>query len=307
MKRVPRLNANLILSLPNRGYATFISNPAQLEKIHCHSYYEIFLVCQGSCTHIINSSSEELITGDLCFMRPDDIHCYINTTANFKIINILIPMEIFDSLSSYLGEDFRNKLIHCANPPHHRFGMKELKSILSDLEQLVLLKKLLKDKSDMFFRITLFNLLTKSFALLPQNSTGNTPEWLRWLTLEMMKKENFSEGLPALYRLSDKSKEHLSRACQKYLKKSPSKLINDIRLEYAVDQLMNTEEKIVTICEDSGFDSLSHFYHIFKKSHGISPKVFRQTMKAEYPTQFTSEYVYEANLPDALPFDLLNT
>jgi AraC family cel operon transcriptional repressor len=256
---------------------------------------------------MINSTTEVLSTGDLYFMRPDDVHCYINTTTNFKIINILIPIETFDLLTNYLGEDFRNNLLNSPNPPCHKYSLKEFKSIVTELEQLVLTKKLLRDKSDMFFRITLFNLLTKSFALTRQKSTSNTPEWLRWLSLEMLKKENFTEGLPALYRLSGKSTEHLSRACQKYLKKPPTQLINDIRLEYVINQLMNTNEKIVSICEDAGFDSLSHFYHIFKKSYGISPKNFRKTMQEMYPVQFTSEFVYETKIPDALPFDLLNT
>lgn len=304
MNRIPRLSANLILNSPNHGYATFISNPNQLVKIHCHSYYEIFIVCQGSGIHMVNSTSEALTAGVLYFMRPDDIHCYVNTTANFKIINIIVPTDTFDLLCSYLGEDFRNNLLCGLNPPHVQYSMKEFKSILTELEQLVLTKKLLRDKSDMFFRITLFNLLTKSFSTAPQNSANKTPEWLRWLSLEMLKKENFVEGLPTLYRLSGKSIEHLSRACQKYLKKSPTQLINDIRLEYVVNQLLNTNEKIVVICEDAGFDSLSHFYHIFKKSYGVSPKSFRQNMQEEYPAQFATNFMYDATIPNALPFDL---
>lgn len=304
MNMIPRLSANRILSSPSHGYATFISDPNQLVKIHCHSYYEIFIVCQGSGIHLINSTTHPLSVGALYFIRPDDIHCYMNTTANFKIINIIIPTDTFDLLTSYLGEDFRNELLKGSNPPHTQYAMKEFKSIITELEQLVLTKKLLRDKSDVFFRITLFNLLAKSFATTPQNSTNKTPEWLRWLSLEMLKKENFVEGLPALYLLSGKSIEHLSRACQKYLNKSPTQLINDIRLEYVINQLLNTDEKIVAICEDAGFDSLSHFYHIFKKSYGTSPKNFRKTMQAEYANQYNTNFVYDATIPNALPFDL---
>ena len=151
----------------------------------------------------------------------------------------------------------------------------------------------------------MFGLLTKYFVLSPQKSSGRTPEWLHWLSLEMLKKENFVEGLPALYRLSGKSIEHLSRACRKYLQKSPTQLINDIRLEYVVNQLQNTDEKVIAICEDAGFDSLSHFYHIFKQAYGMSPAQFRKTCRTEESgLDFADNLVYDATIPNALPFDL---
>ena len=305
MKNIPRLTANRILSSPSHGYASFITDRRQLVKIHCHSYYELFIVAQGYGTHLINSTSEPLSPGALYCIRPDDVHCYMDVTSNFKIINMIVPEETFDRLTQYLGGTFRDDLLSPPCPPHVQVSMKEFKSILTELEQLVLTKKILKEKSDVFFRITVFGLLTKYFVLSPQKSSGRTPEWLRWLSLEMLKKENFVEGLPALYRLSGKSIEHLSRACRKYLQKSPTQLINDIRLEYVVNQLQNTDEKVIAICEDAGFDSLSHFYHIFKQAYGMSPAQFRKTCRTEESgLDFADNLVYDATIPNALPFDL---
>lgn len=305
MNHIPRLTAKQILSSPNHGYASFITDRRQLVRIHCHSYYEIFIVAQGNGTHFINSVSEPLAPGALYFIRPDDVHCYLDVTSNFKIINIIVPEDAFNQLCVYLGDAFRSDLLTPKNPPHIQVSMKEFKAILTELEQLVLTKKILRQKSDVFFRITVFGLLTKYFILAPQKNTGRTPEWLRWLSLEMLKKENFVEGLPALYRLSGKSVEHLSRACRKYLQKSPTQLINDIRLEYVVNQLQNTDEKVIAICSDAGFDSLSHFYHIFKQAYGMSPNQFRSACRTEeFSEGFADNLVYDAAIPNALPFDL---
>lgn len=305
MRPVPRLTADKILSSPNHGYASIITNPQQLVKIHCHAYYEIFLVADGRGTHVINLKHEPLIRGDLYFVRPDDIHCYINTSDNFKIINMIIPENIFDNLTAYLGDFFRSVLLTPELPPHTSTTLQELKAITSQLEQLVLTKKILHQKSDIFFRITVFHLLTQNFMVMPQTETGNTPEWLRWLSLEMLKKENFVEGLPALYRLSGKSIEHLSRSCRKYLDKSPTELINAIRLEHASGLIQDSDRKILEICEESGFDSLSHFYHLFKQRYSMSPNQFRKACQVSSPTidaPFQSGYT--ASIPDALPFDL---
>lgn len=305
MKPIPRLIADKILSSPSHGYASIIIDPQQLIKIHCHTYFEIFLVTSGNGTHVINLKHEPLARGDLYFIRPDDIHCYINTSKDFKIINIIIPQNDFDHLTTYMGDSFRSELLSPELPPRMSTTLQELKAITNQLEQLVLTKKILHQKSDMYYRITVFNLLTQKFMLMPQAKTSSTPEWLRWLSLEMLKKENFVEGLPALYRLSGKSIEHLSRACRKYLQKSPTELVNAIRLEYASGLIQHSDRKILDICEDAGFDSLSHFYHMFKQRYGMSPNQFRKTCQEEdYSLKFSPLDDYTAAIPNALPFDL---
>lgn len=315
MKNIPRLIADKILSSPGYGYASIITAPQQLVKIHCHTYYEIFLVTDGSGTHVINSAREPLSMGDLYFIRPDDVHCYIDTTPDFQMINMIVLGETFDLMTGYLGGTFRSDLLSPRLPPHVTATPQELKSITNQLEQLVLTKKVLHQSSDMFYRITVFNLLTRHFMLIPQARTNRTPEWLRWVSLEMLKRENFVEGLPALYRLSGKSIEHLSRACRKYLQKSPTELVNAIRLEHTSELIRNTDRKILEICEESGFDSLSHFYHLFKQRYGVSPGRYRIAYQQDDPEWETaapgdmgadalSPASYAAGIPDALPFDL---
>ena len=72
-----------------------------------------------------------------------------------------------------------------------------------------------------------------------------------------------------------------------------------------MNQLQNTDEKVIAIYEDAGFDSLSHFYHIFKQAYGMSPAQFRKTCRTEESgLDFADNLVYDATIPNALPFDL---
>jgi AraC family transcriptional regulator, dual regulator of chb operon len=123
------------------------------------------------------------------------------------------------------------------------------------------------------------SIIVSCFPIMPENKKTETPLWLQWLTLEMMKKENFTEGLAAMMRLAGKSEEHVSRSCRKYLHKSPTKFINELRLEHAARAVIFSSEKIVDISVDVGFESLSHFYHLFKKAYGLSPVEFRKRAK----------------------------
>jgi AraC family cel operon transcriptional repressor len=180
----------------------------------------------------------------------------------------------------------------------------ELTALIRELEQLILYKKIMKSSSDVAYRLTIFNIMTKYFPMDPPDKTsGRIPQWLRWLSLEMLKKENFKKGLPALYKLSGKSQEHLSRACKKYLQKTPSKLVNDIRLEHSAKLLTTTNIPIVDISEDCGFESLSYFYHRFKEYYKLSPREFRKRGK-EDQVYLMGDLSVKAEIPTSIPLDV---
>lgn len=92
----------------------------------------------------------------------------------------------------------------------------------------------------------------------------------------MEKKENFTEGLARMQELAGKSHEHICREFKKRLNITPTEFINSLRLNYAKNLLMNSDESIIDIAMEAGFGNLSHFYHLFRKQYNISPSDFRK-------------------------------
>ena len=300
---VVRLHAETFLRLRS-GQASVISDPEQLAVFHCHDYYEIFVVSQGTATHKINGVSQNLEPGMLYFVRPDDIHAYVTPSSQFQIVNILVPSALFRLFLDYVGDSYYSQsLLSPVLPPHVTLARAELETLMQTMRQLLVQGKIMKSESETLFRIALFNLLTTHFPVLPKKSTVSIPDWLKVVNIEMMKKANFAEGLPALYRLAGKSVEHISRSCRKYINKTPSQLVNDIRLEYAARCLMQSKAEIMDICADAGFDSLSHFYHLFRAYFGISPRQFRKcACELSLPDHLLSGLEdQDANLEKAIP------
>ena len=287
---------------PSHEYASLISDHKQLGVEHCHDYFELFMVHHGSATHRVNEGSQALIKGTVVFVRPEDTHFYAEMSQDFEIINMLIPCTTITSLFEYLGEGFNSgRLLSTALPPAAQLSFNDYKALVQELEQLVLSRKILKMKSDAIFRITLMRILVKCFPILPEDRVTLMPVWLRWLSLEMMKKENFSEGLPAMQRLSGKSGEHLSRSCRRFLHKSPTEFINELRVEYSARAIMFSSEKIIDICADVGFESLSHYYHIFKKTYGVAPSKFRNGSNIrDLEEKLYDNAIIESGIPPAM-------
>lgn len=51
--------------------------------------------------------------------------------------------------------------------------------------------------------------------------------------------------------------------------------LNGVRLAHAKDLLETSNEPIMAIALSCGFPSLAHFYHLFRKTEGVTPKRFR--------------------------------
>jgi AraC family cel operon transcriptional repressor len=224
---------------------------------------------------------------------------------NFRIINIIISEELIDALFTFLGGNFeRERFLAPPLPPIVYLDFSELTGIIRELEQLIVYKKIMQTRSDAAYRIGIFNIMTRCFPMnWLDKSSGPIPQWLRWLSLEMLKNENFKKGLPALHRLSGKSQEHLARSCRKYLNKTPSKLVNDIRLEYGAKLLTTSSVPIIKISEECGFESLSYFYRRFKEHYGLSPRQFRK-QGIEDQVYLMGDLSVKAEIPVSIPLDL---
>jgi len=301
-----RLTIQQFVSNPSHEYVSIIERHKQLQMEHTHDFYELFLVKSGSAYHNVNGTTQLLNKGTLVFIRPDDSHAYNHMSPDFKIFNMIVDTKIINALFEYLGEGYDpHYFLSIPLPPKARLSESEFAHIEHALEQLVLSKRILKNRSETFFKITLMNIFTTCFPLKPVEQYAKIPDWLRWLILEMMKKDNFIEGLPAMKRLSNKSYEHLARSCRKYLHKTPTELINELKLDYSVKAIVTSTDKITDICLESGFESLSHYYHLFKKYYGMSPLEFRRKVENReisiYDTKFDPAYVSQ-NIPEGIAF-----
>jgi len=71
------------------------------------------------------------------------------------------------------------------------------------------------------------------------------------------------------------SQNHFIQLFRKQFAMTPVEYLNKLRVEKAMQLLVNTNTTIVNIAMLSGFGSLSTFYNFFKKQVGFTPKEYR--------------------------------
>jgi AraC-like DNA-binding protein len=299
-----KLQLSQFLKNPSHECASIINNHRQLRVEHSHDFFELFMVNHGTAIHRVNRASQSITKGTIVFMRPDDLHYYDHMSPDFQIINMLVAPRTMHAVFDYLGDDFQPaRLLDSGVPIVRRLEPNDFEMIVVELEQLVLATHMHRGKSDAIYRFTLLYVIFNCFPVTAEQNAADMPLWFRGLCLEMMKKHHFTEGLSALYSLANKSKEHLSRTFRRYLEKSPTEFINDLRLEYSARTITSTDMKIVDICCDAGFDSLSHFYHLFQKKYGLSPnELRRRAAELDLDETLSVAPVLETGIPTGIPF-----
>lgn len=255
--------------------------------LHTHSFFEFFLVIDGKALHMVNDTVQNIEAGDLVFIRPSDVHNYdFFQTFDFVFINVAFPMLTMQKLSDFfLPQKPFSSLISSPLPPTIHLSSEETKAMHAEL---VKLEEMNDGESPDYARLQLRSFLARMFTehfFSADSHDSSIPRWLSEANLQMQSIENFCAGFSRMLELCHCTPEHLCREFKKHYGTTPGKFINKQRLGYSLYLLSNTTMEIVEVCESCGFNNLSHFYHLFKESYGISPKKFRM---GEAPTAQTA-------------------
>jgi AraC family cel operon transcriptional repressor len=102
------------------------------------------------------------------------------------------------------------------------------------------------------------------------------PEWLAAACREIRAPTAFRRGPAAFVELCDRTHEHVAREARRWLGKTPTEIVNDARLDHVVLSLRETEQPLLDIAFDTGFDNPSYLYRLFRQRFGTTPGRFRE-------------------------------
>ncbi len=241
--------------------------------LHTHDFYELFLIEEGEIYHFINGRQDVMRKGDIYFVRPEDEHCFQRGNCKkAQFVNMAFSGNIFQKAEAVMNLYFDTKQngssVEIHLPPRMELAIQAKMTFLArEKTSLTLMVR-----QDLVVSILLDCLL---LLYSQQAFEESVPEWLEQACLRMRQNQNYLEGLEKFIEIAGKSQEHLTRCMKKYYHVTPTEYINQIRLEQTTILLETTDDSILDIMLECGFNNVSHFNQLFKKNYGLTPSRYR--------------------------------
>ncbi len=243
--------------------------------LHTHeNYIEIFIVTSGKLLHQFGDKSMVMKTGDAFLMFPGQYHqhcTYKNYTSQHINLTCSLPFaaDLCKALFGQEQPEFPRQLIH--------LNEREF-SVITDMQNIIL-----RSHTDEHMYVTLraaLAFLLGFFYIQEQEveHSENLPKWLVQF-LHKLQDIDFSDPvhLSDLYTMSGYSQSTLSMYFKKYMGQTLVSYINDLKMNHACNQLINTNFSLTEIARSSGFESYPHFSRLFKARFGLTPLQYRNT------------------------------
>ncbi len=249
---------------------------------HTHEFTEISLVRQGEIEHVINDHVELLTVGTLLLIRPDDCHCFAGKREDgCELVNLAFPNKWLKDTARFLDLSMED-LLAAPMPPRRMLSAQRTEQVATAMLDLIRFTTSEPTAARQRTRAIIADLLAREFAQPPAvTAPDQTPAWFQRLLSELNKPNVFLQGIPAFRRLTAKSQAQVCRAFRRYLGIRPTDHLNELRLQYAADLLIHTDREILDIADAASFESVSHFYRLFRQRFHTSPRRFRLTRQAD--------------------------
>lgn len=259
-----------------RGYhaaETILLNEAETYR-HTHEFYELFMINEGEVYHRCNQYERLLLPDTVCLVRPSDIHSFRKGNCkSVHFVNLAFSIELYEKCQSIWKQFYGGKEEQMEDCVRLSGGLSQALCL-----RIMYLMKCMAYSTDILTIDIIQGILTDSFTYLQyqKNNREIIPGWLEKTCRDMRKKENYQAGIKRFVELSGKSQEHLNRMMKKYYTMTPSAYLNSVRLERTAILLRTTDESILDIMMECGYNNVSYFNQRFKEAYGISPGRYRK-------------------------------
>lgn len=273
---------------------------------HSHGFYEIVYVSDGFTLHQSCGKITMLITGDLFFVKPGEVHSYINAYQT-KLYNLLFDSSalglFLDELSVLPGLSvmFSPTEQDSASDPTLRLihvSIGERRNIEASLEKMLserrdknvgwevslcarltsFLIKYSRMYSEQYFSASekLSEIGGDSVRLKSARSNNDYYGYIYKLLCYI--DQHYAENLTMndLSAVTGLSPDYMARKFKAILGMTPSEYVRKFRIAKAMELLCTTELTVSEISQKTGFSDVSLFSRVFKQNVGLPPASYRK-------------------------------
>ena len=87
--------------------------------------------------------------------------------------------------------------------------------------------------------------------------------------------DRVKNGVECIEQIEKQPADYYSLILKKYRGKSFQQYVIEIRMKYAKQLLEQTTLSVKQVAQQIGYENVSHFYHLFEKYYGKTPREIR--------------------------------
>ncbi|PLS05409.1 AraC family transcriptional regulator [Neobacillus cucumis] len=257
--------------------------------MHWHDRIEFLFVLRGSIQVFVGREEFSLKENDLLLINSNEIHG-VEASEDNRVLLLQIPLTFINKWYPKIEmESF-----HCQSFQQEDQGKYD------GIRQLMVQLMVTLREKELGYEIKIHSLLldiiyhlvskfrVKSHKQINRNSSKDI-ERLTRITSYIQKNYMYPITLNEIAENEQLTVPYLSRYFQQHMGQPFVKYLNGIRLEQAVQYLLETNWPVIQIAIESGFPSLNTFHKLFKDTFHTTPYQFRKNQQTTFNHSYKNE------------------
>lgn len=249
---------------PIEYYSVTEKHPRYYMQMHWHKDIELIRVTKGRLECVIGDRAFTLHPGDGMYIPSDITHSAVPYDCEYEC-------AVFSPSILYATQRIRAVVKSQILSPVKFSRNNELDGIFDELIATETGYEF--EVASSLYRLARLALSEQSRITTPANGKA---ERIKPALYYIMKNFNEKILLEVLAKECGMSPNYFCKLFRDVTGETPVEYITTYRLEMASEMLL-AGAKVTDVALDCGFNDLSYFIHIFKKSYGISPKQYAKT------------------------------
>ena len=288
-----------------------LMNSVKYVATHWHDRLEFLLVLKGHIHVYVGKEEYSLHENDLLLINSNVIHG-VEASKENRLLVLQIPISYIKKFY----ENIENETFQCHSYPDD--DQENFNIIRSLMAQLMLTLRVKDDgyeiKVQSLVLDLIYQLISKYKCENNQVSKINRKKNINRLTrITTYIQENYMHpiSLNEIANMEQLTVPYLSRYFHNQIGQSFIKYLNGIRLEHAVQYLVETNWPIIDIAMECGFANLNTFHKIFKETFHTTPFQYRKkqlvvSANGPYTNKGVVDYIYQEEVNHKYLYKYLN-
>ena len=270
----------------------FLNMPYMNRRLHFHDFFEITYVLEGECTFLFEGETAALLEGDICITSPMSAHS-LPLKPGCLALSYVVRKSVFNSIFGNLLAErnlvsmfFRNCLYQPRRANYILLRTENDRDLRKTAQELFYECNRTDNFADAcsagLLNLFLARAMRASAAITLHRFENDTEQDLDFTLVLQYIQQNFrTVTLSSLAETFHFSETYLSKLIHKYMGYSFTDILRRVKMDHAMDCLMNRSMKISEIANAVGYDSVDHFSRTFRRTYGMSPQQYRKLHAGE--------------------------